>query len=153
MAQLPSALANQSSRQARTSSPVRCTAKSIIVVVPPQAAALVPVSNVSEAKVPPNGSSIWVCTSMPPGTTYLPAALMTVSAVMPLVAPALASLVPLLASALVSPELGCSRAAIRSPSTSTSNSCDPCGVMTVPLVISVRICLAPVLLALAPVNF
>ena len=45
----------------------------MIVVVPPQAAARVPVSKVSEAWVPPNGSSMWVCGSMPPGMTYLPA--------------------------------------------------------------------------------
>ena len=32
-------------------------------------AARVPVSNVSEALVPPNGSSMWVCGSMPPGMT------------------------------------------------------------------------------------
>jgi hypothetical protein len=37
-----------------------------------------PVSNVSLAKVPPNGSSMCVCTSMPPGMTYLPVASMTV---------------------------------------------------------------------------
>ena len=36
-----------------------------------------PVSNVSLANVPPNGSSMWVCTSTPPGITYLPAASMT----------------------------------------------------------------------------
>ena len=39
-----------------------------------QAAARVPVSKVSEAKVPPKGSSMWVCTSMAPGITHLPAA-------------------------------------------------------------------------------
>ena len=52
---------------------------STMVVVPPQAAARDPVSKVSLAKVPPNGSSMWVCTSMPPGMTYLPAASMTLS--------------------------------------------------------------------------
>ena len=51
----------------------------MIVVVPPQAAARVPVSKVSEAAVPPNGSSMWVWASMPPGMTYLPVASMTVS--------------------------------------------------------------------------
>ena len=45
-----------------------------MVVVPPKAAARVPVSNVSEANVPPNGSSMWVWASTPPGTTYLPVA-------------------------------------------------------------------------------
>ena len=48
------------------------TAKSTIDVVPPNAAARVPVSNVSLAKVPPNGSSMWVCTSIAPGMTYQP---------------------------------------------------------------------------------
>ena len=46
----------------------------MIVVVPPKAAARVPVSKVSLAKVPPNGSSMWVWTSIPPGMTYLPVA-------------------------------------------------------------------------------
>src|SRR4051812_22379970 len=50
---------------------------STIVVTPPHAAARVPVSKVSLANVPPNGSSMWVCTSTPPGITYLPAASMT----------------------------------------------------------------------------
>src|SRR3954468_11441789 len=49
---------------------------STIVVTPPQAAAREPVSNVSLANVPPKGSSMCVCTSMPPGITYLPAASM-----------------------------------------------------------------------------
>ena len=49
--------------------PFACTAKSMIVVVPPQAAARVPVSNVSTECVPPNGISMWVCASMPPGST------------------------------------------------------------------------------------
>ena len=59
------------------------TAKSTMVVVPPQAAARVPVSKVSEAKVPPNGSSMWVWASTPPGMTYLPVASMVRSAVQP----------------------------------------------------------------------
>src|SRR3954454_20564371 len=50
---------------------------STIVVTPPHAAARVPVSKVSLANVPPKGSSICVCTSTPPGITYLPAASMT----------------------------------------------------------------------------
>ena len=37
----------------------------------------VPVSNVSDATVPPNGSSMCVCTSTPPGMTYLPVASIT----------------------------------------------------------------------------
>ena len=57
------------------------TAKSTIIVVPPNAAARVPVSNVSLANVPPNGSSMWVWTSIPPGITYLPAASIVSSAV------------------------------------------------------------------------
>ena len=52
----------------------------MIVVVPPQAAARVPVSKVSEATVPPNGISMWVWPSIPPGMTYLPVASMTRSA-------------------------------------------------------------------------
>src|SRR4051794_29320912 len=50
---------------------------STIVVTPPHAAAREPVSKVSLAKVPPNGSSMCVCTSTPPGITYLPPASMT----------------------------------------------------------------------------
>src|SRR5438067_10017003 len=46
-----------------------------MLVVPPNAAAIVPVSKSSEANVPPKGSSMCVCTSMPPGITYLPVAL------------------------------------------------------------------------------
>ena len=74
MAHLPSALRCHSARPSCTFSPVRWTAKSTIVVTPPHAAAIVPVSNVSEANVPPKGSSMWVWTSMPPGTTYFPVA-------------------------------------------------------------------------------
>ena len=58
---------------------MRWIAKSTIVVVPPLAAAVVPVSKVSEAEVPPNGISMWVCASTPPGTTYFPVASITVS--------------------------------------------------------------------------
>ena len=47
--------------------PLACTAKSMIVVVPPHAAAFVPVSKVSTEDVPPNGISICVCASIPPG--------------------------------------------------------------------------------------
>src|SRR5947209_348958 len=42
-------------------------AKSMSVVVPPKAAAMVPVSKSSELVVPPKGMSRCVCTSMPPG--------------------------------------------------------------------------------------
>ncbi len=51
----------------------------MMLVVPPQAAARVPVSKVSEALVPPNGSSMCVWASMPPGMTYLPDASTTAS--------------------------------------------------------------------------
>ena len=51
----------------------------MMLVVPPQAAARVPVSNVSDASVPPNGICMWVCASMPPGMTYLPVASTTES--------------------------------------------------------------------------
>ena len=50
------------------------------VVVPPWAAAMVPLSKSSAEVVPPNGMSRWVCTSMPPGITSLPEASMVVSA-------------------------------------------------------------------------
>ena len=58
-----------------------CTAKSTIVVVPPKAAARVPVSKSSLANVPPNGSFMWVWPSMPPGIRYFPVASITSSAV------------------------------------------------------------------------
>ncbi len=80
MAQLPAAFSCQAARPSCTRSPCVCTAKSMIVVVPPHAAARVPVSNVSDATVPPNGISMWVWPSMPPGTTYLPVASITRSA-------------------------------------------------------------------------
>ena len=54
--------------------PLACTAKSMMVVVPPQAAATVPVEKVSAENVPPNGISMCVCASMPPGITYMPVA-------------------------------------------------------------------------------
>jgi hypothetical protein len=41
----------------------------MIIVVPPAAAALVPVKKSSDATVPMNGSSMCVCGSMPPGIT------------------------------------------------------------------------------------
>src|SRR5437867_8610563 len=93
-----------------------CTAKSTIVVVPPWAAATVPVWKSSDAKVPPKGSSMWVCTSMPPGMTYLPVASMRL-------APAAFSPLPIMA--------------IFSPSTSTSPLYVSAAVTIVPLVMSV----------------
>ena len=55
-------------------------AKSTMQVVPPYAAARVPVSKVSEDTVPPNGISMWVWGSIPPGMTSRPEASITVSA-------------------------------------------------------------------------
>ena len=49
MAHWPSALACQASRPSRSAPPIDWMAKSMIVVVPPQAAARVPVSKVSAA--------------------------------------------------------------------------------------------------------
>src|ERR1700759_3422108 len=92
------------------------TGKSTMVVVPPQAAARVPVSKSSTEKVPPNGISMWVCTSMPPGMTYRPAASRTRSAV----------------PARDSVWAGSRRAAMVSPSTSTSAGKVPVAVTTVP---------------------
>ena len=56
--------------------PCVCTAKSMMVVVPPYAAARVPVSKYLRV-VPPNGNSMCVCGSIPPGMTSLPDASMT----------------------------------------------------------------------------
>src|ERR1051326_560910 len=64
----------QVSSAPRRVSPLPWIAKSMSVVVPPQAAARVPVSKSSELVVPPNGMSRCVWTSMPPGKTYLPLA-------------------------------------------------------------------------------
>ena len=55
-------------------------AKSTMLVVPPNAAARVPVSKVSDDSVPPNGISMWVWGSTPPGSTSRPVASMTRSA-------------------------------------------------------------------------
>src|SRR5258708_8944717 len=118
---MPRAFFIQRSRAFSSGSPKPWTAKSTIVVVPPQAAAAVPVAKSSEAKVPPNGSSMWVCTSIPPGMTYRPAASMTVSAPAPV--PVSASPVPI--------------AWIRSPSISTSARAMSLAVTTVPFWISV----------------
>src|SRR5207244_10723342 len=62
------------SKAVRKDCPLYWMAKSISVVVPPNAAARVPVSKSSALVVPPNGISRWVWTSMPPGKTYFPAA-------------------------------------------------------------------------------
>src|SRR5580704_19321286 len=125
MAQLPSALACHLSSVASSEVPLAWTAKSMMVVVPPQAAARVPVSKVSEANVPPNGISMCVCTSIPPGSTYLPVASMTWSAASANGASA--------GGAPGSPVRSlASNAAIRSPATSTSAASVPSAVTTVP---------------------
>ena len=113
------------------------TAKSMIVVVPPHAAARVPVSKVSAENVPPNGISICVCTSIPPGSTYLPVASMTWSAATAAASsPASPVLEPLeMARA--------STAAIFSPAISTSASSVPDAVTTVPPLISVVLMAGP----------
>src|SRR5688572_6660788 len=90
----------------------------MIVVVPPKAAARVPVSKVSFAAVPPNGSSIWVCTSIAPGMTHLPVASRVRSA-------STSSSVPM--------------SAMRSPSISTSAVVVASALTIVPPLISVRI--------------
>src|SRR5579875_2259997 len=116
MQALPLALACQVSSVPVSVLPFCWTGKSTIVVVPPQAAARVPVSKSSTANVPPNGISMWVCTSMPPGMTYFP------------VASRVASTVP----ARPALTAGASSAAIVSPSTSTSAGNVPVAVTTVP---------------------
>ena len=52
-----------------TSCPGLGITKSMIIVVPPAAPAVVPEKKSSEATVPMKGSSIWVWGSMPPGMT------------------------------------------------------------------------------------
>lgn len=94
-----------------------------MVVVPPQAAARVPVSKVSEAAVPPNGSSMWVCTSTPPGMTYSPVASSSRSAVQ-----LAATELPVAASATTC-----------SPSISTSAMVSSAAVTTSPLRMTVRV--------------
>src|SRR5215467_14390393 len=122
MLALPSALACHVSSVSRSEAPLACTAKSTRDVVPPQAAARVPVSKSSAEKVPPNGMSRWVCTSMPPGMTYLPVASIDRSA-RPANEPVCA---------------GSSRAMTVSPSMSTSAADDPVAVTTVPPRIRMR---------------
>ena len=45
-----------------------------MVVIPPHAAATVPVSKSSAVRTPPTSTSRWVWTSTPPGSTRSPAA-------------------------------------------------------------------------------
>src|SRR5215510_1307066 len=127
MAQLPAAFSCHLSSVASRLVPLACTAKSMIVVVPPHAAAVVPVANVSTEKVPPNGISMCVCPSIPPGMTYLPAASTTSSALV--CRPSAAG--------------RASTAAIFSPSMSTSASSVPSAVTTVPPLISMLTALPP----------
>ena len=77
---MPSAFACQVSRPLIVDSPLVWMAKSTMVVVPPCAAASVPVSKSSALVVPPKGMSMWVCGSMPPGSTSRSVASMTSSA-------------------------------------------------------------------------
>src|ERR1700742_2904402 len=116
MLALPAALPCQVSSVSVSVLPFFWTGKSTMVVVPPQAAAWVPVSKSSTENVPPNGISMWVWTSMPPGMTYRPAASRTRSAV----------------PARESVWAGSSRAAIVSPSTRASAGNVPVAVTTVP---------------------
>src|SRR5208282_1424112 len=136
MAQLPSALACHLSSVASSEVPLAWTAKSMIVVVPPQAAARVPVSKVSTENVPPNGISMCVCTSIPPGSTYLPVASMTRSAASAAGASA--------GGRPGSPVRSRARmAAIFSPAISTSASSVPDAVTTVPPLIRVVLTALP----------
>src|SRR5665213_652062 len=132
MAQFPSALACHLSRLSRRLLPMNWMAKSMMVVVPPKAAARVPVSNVSTDCVPPNGISIWVWPSMPPGMTNCPVASITRSA-------------PCAHSSEYA-EPRAQRPTMISPSTSTSAATGPDALTTVPPLISSFIGLFPSLL-------
>src|SRR6185437_11804045 len=111
----------------------------MIVVVPPHAAARVPVSKVSAENVPPNGISMCVCASIPPSSTNLPVASMTWSAA---TAAASSPSAPVTDRASTAP--------IFSPVTSTSASSVPDAVTTVPpLIRMVLTALSPGSLALA----
>ena len=94
MAALPAALACQASSPSSVDAPRLWMAKSTMQVVPPNAAARVPVSNVSEDSVPPNGISMWVWGSTPPGITSRPAASMTRSAAISRLRPISATVSP-----------------------------------------------------------
>src|SRR5580658_147668 len=74
MQALPSAFFHQVSSASRILVPRAWMAKSTMVVVPPMAAARVPVSKSSLEVVPPKGMSRWVCASMPPGSNSMPEA-------------------------------------------------------------------------------
>ncbi len=124
MAQLPAAFSCHSAYWSRIFWSGYCTTKSTMEVVPPQAAARVPVSKVSLANVPPNGISMWVCASIPPGMTSLPAASITVSTFASMSNPS-------------SVEPGASTAAMVSPSISTSAAPVPVEFTTVPFLMRV----------------
>src|SRR3984885_1200737 len=74
MQALDSAFFHQVSRASRILVPRAWMAKSTRVVVPPMAAARVPVSKSSLEVVPPKGMSKCVCASMPPGNSSMPVA-------------------------------------------------------------------------------
>ena len=72
MQALPSAFFHHVSSAARILVPRAWMAKSTIVVVPPIAAARVPVRKSSADCEPPKGMSRCVCASMPPGSSSRP---------------------------------------------------------------------------------
>ena len=74
MQALHSAFFHQVSSASRILVPRAWMAKSTMVVVPPKAAARVPVSKSSLDVVPPNGMSRCVWASMPPGSSSMPVA-------------------------------------------------------------------------------
>jgi len=94
-------------------------AKSTMLVVPPKAAARVPVSKSSADMVPPKGMSRCVCASTPPGITYMPVASIAL--------PAEASGMPARTSRMRSPSIRISAAKVSA------------AVTTVPLRMSVFI--------------
>ena len=123
MAQLPSALASAARGPARSASPLRWTAKSTMVVVPPQAAARVPVSKVSDGTGAAKGQFHVGVGVDPPGHDQAPG---RVDEPRPF-GEAVASCGP-----------GAARATMRSSSTRTSAAWVPVGLTTVPPEISVR---------------
>ena len=76
----PSAFFHQVSSASRIRVPRACMAKSTMLVVPPNAAARVPVSKSSVDTMSPRGMSRCVWASMPPGITYMPLASIACSA-------------------------------------------------------------------------
>src|ERR1019366_9388097 len=123
MAQLASALACHASSPSRRLLPLDWIAKSMIVVVPPKAAARVPVSKVSTECVPPKGISKGVWPSMAPGMTYWPLASIKRSA-------------PTFQSSVVV-EPGAAKPTMVSPSTKPSAANGPLALIAVPPLIKV----------------